>query len=549
MASKLSTILDGLQQQLFLLNELVARVATLPPADNSCWATVGDKLLQLYSDVTVHITIIQLLQSRTTQDVQPSAELDAFAQTLQAGTETLKALQAELITTSSGESTKEKSSPALTVPPTESAITAQQVGQLSLSLQAATASLFRSFSLEDITTSPLAVSNSNNLEAPALQEAFLRRPFALTGADVSSLVASLGNPDPKSAIEAISTQINDFAKEWAAKQGVAGPAIDPSVLIHLWCGNTWSLLRDMQGQLLSPDPNPVPSKEDVLLVAKTLVGARVRQSASNHTSIAFIGASGCGKSSLINAIVGFALIADGSEYCIFIRYATSESFAVPTVVPCRVRHQPDLSEPILEIAIEPFRIGLELLRQLDFTRQCSQWEVDYNLLSIGHPEAPESFRRVWDAWMLLPLTIKEILTILERPDFELAPKTAGLDQVRKMVRTTSYNTEYLFYTYLYESLVISTQLLYCVVNSASYLIRSTMTGPLLTSPLSPRLILSIYLRWVALSDRCTKQSNDVFVAHKYSSTSHSTIVIRAHQVIRVMLYIRFQWVANRGESL
>ena len=32
--------------------------------------------------------------------------------------------------------------------------------------------------------------------------------------------------------------------------------------------------------------------------------------------------------------------------------------------------------------------------------------------------------------------MKEILTILEQPDFELVPKSAGLDQVRTMVRTT-----------------------------------------------------------------------------------------------------------------
>jgi len=62
--------------------------------------------------------------------------------------------------------------------------------------------------------------------------------------------------------------------------------------------------------------------------------------------------------------------------------------------------------------------------------------VDYDLLSIGDPEAPESFRRAWDAWMFIPFDVKEMLTIFERPDFELAPKTAGLNEVRKMVRTT-----------------------------------------------------------------------------------------------------------------
>ena len=67
----------------------------------------------------------------------------------------------------------------------------------------------------DITTNPLPTSSSNNLKATLLHETFPCRPFALTTADASSLVASLGNPDPKSAIEVIPAQVNAFAKEWA----------------------------------------------------------------------------------------------------------------------------------------------------------------------------------------------------------------------------------------------------------------------------------------------------------------------------------------------
>ena len=71
----------------------------------------------------------------------------------------------------------------------------------------------------------------------------------------------------------------------------------------------------MHGKLLSPEPEPVLPKEEVPLVAKTLVGARVRQSASDRTSIAFIWSLRCGKSSLLNCIVGFPLTTLGSEYC------------------------------------------------------------------------------------------------------------------------------------------------------------------------------------------------------------------------------------------
>jgi len=326
MASKLPTVINDLQHGLFVLNELVARAAALPPTDDPCWVTVGSKLLQLHSDFTVHIAIIQLLQSRTTQDAQNLAELDAFTQTLQAGVKTLEALRVELFTTPSGQSTEDKPNPALTFSHPESPIIAQQVGQLGPSLRAAMVPLFLSFSLGDTTTNP---PETNNMEAPALQEAFSRRPFALTGADVSSLVPSLGNPDPKSAIEVISAQVNDFAKEWAAKQAAIGVGIEPSAHVHLWCGNTWPVVRDIQGQLSSFGSEPAPPTGDVLLVAEDLVGARVRQSASDRKSIAFIGSSGCGKSSLINAIVGSPLITAGSKYCLFVGYTTSEPLQSP----------------------------------------------------------------------------------------------------------------------------------------------------------------------------------------------------------------------------
>ena len=52
-----------------------------------------------------------------------------------------------------------------------SAIAAQQVGQLSLSLRAATAPLLLSFSQGDIATNTLPTSTSNDLEAPVLHRA------------------------------------------------------------------------------------------------------------------------------------------------------------------------------------------------------------------------------------------------------------------------------------------------------------------------------------------------------------------------------------------
>lgn len=331
MASKLSAVRSDLQRGLGILNELVARVATLSPAGDKHWPLVGNKLSHLHSDFTVHIAIIQLLLSRTTQEAQTLAELDKFTQTLQAGGETLEALRVALFPTPPNQAGEDKPSPLLT----SQTETPQQLEQLSVSLRAAMASLFLSFSPGDSTPNPLPSSDSNSQGALALEEAFLRRPFALTSADVSSLVPSLGSPDPKSATEAISAQVNGLAKTWAAKQAAAGVAIEQSVLINLWCGEAWSSLPsgDLQGQLSSPGPEPAPPNEDALLAANGFVGARVRRSVSDRTSIAFIGSSGCGKSSLINAIVGFPVIAAGSELNLFTRFTISKPLQYPRQYP------------------------------------------------------------------------------------------------------------------------------------------------------------------------------------------------------------------------
>ena len=63
----------------------------------------------------------------------------------------------------------------------------------------------------------------------------------------------------------------------------------------------------MQGQLSPPSSESAPSKEDVLLVDKTLVGVRIRQSASDRNSIGFISSSACGESSLTHAIIGLPI--------------------------------------------------------------------------------------------------------------------------------------------------------------------------------------------------------------------------------------------------
>ena len=87
----------------------------------------------------------------------------------------------------------------------------------------------------------------------------------------------------------------------------------------------------------------------------------------------------------------------------------------------------------MEVAIEPYLVALGLLREYGFTQQCSHWQADHASMSIGRADAPESFRKGWDAWAVVSPKVAEMITEFEQPDFQLAPKATGLNHVNTMV--------------------------------------------------------------------------------------------------------------------
>ena len=88
---------------------------------------------------------------------------------------------------------------------------------------------------------------------------------------------------------------------------------------------------------------------------------------------------------------------------------------------------------MLEVAIEPYLVALELLRKYGFTEQCSHWQANSITMSIGRSDVPDSFQKAWDAWTAVAPEVAEMITEFERPDFQLAPKATGLNHVNKMV--------------------------------------------------------------------------------------------------------------------
>lgn len=304
MASKLSTILDGLQQQLLLLNELVARVAARPTVDNQPLAAV---VQQLYSDFPVYIAITQLLLSHSSEDGHSSAELDAFADVLQMSGQTFEALRAASLSTPSNRATEGTTSLNSTSPNSTKPKTAEELEHVRMLLRAAMAPPFLSFSREAETIPP--THSPSNSESPTLQEAFSLRPFALTGEDISSLTPLSEKQDLKTIVEGISTQVNALAKEWAQKRKGATIPLEPSVLSHFWLGNTTSV-KDIRDQLVPPEAC------DKLCITEMPVGNWLKGFTSTRNSAAFVGPSGAGKSAMIDAIVGVHLITPSSK-CYF----------------------------------------------------------------------------------------------------------------------------------------------------------------------------------------------------------------------------------------
>ena len=295
MAPKLSVILDGLQQQVLLLNELVARVAALPPADNQPWAALSNKLQQLYSDFAAHIAIVQLLLSRSTEDERELAELDALSNLLQTNGQLFEALRVAPLSAPSNQATEGTPDQNTTSLHTTAPVTVEQLEHVRISLRAAMASLFLSSSRGAETIPP--THSPSTPESSTLQATFSLRPFALTGADISLLAPPLDDQDLKTVVESISSQVDAVAKEWVQRQTAVACAIEPSVLTHFWLGNT-------------------PKASDERCGTEIPVGNLLKRFTSTRNSVALVGHSSSGKSAMINAIVGVHLITSSSKcYC------------------------------------------------------------------------------------------------------------------------------------------------------------------------------------------------------------------------------------------
>ena len=302
MTQKLSAVLDGFQQQLLLLNELVARVPALAPANKQSWRVVDNKLHNLYSDFTVHIAITQLLLSRSTEGGHALAELDGVAHALQTSGQTLEAFRAATLSALANQAIEGTPSLDTTSPDTTTPFMTAELEHVRTTLRAAMASLFLSFSRGAETISPTHTSSDS--ESPTLQAAFSLRPFALTGTDLSPY---LDNQDLTTIdVEEISTQVNALAKEWVQRQTATTSGVEPSVLSHFWLGNTIPV-KDIRGQVVLSETDDEPCMTEIP------IGNWLKRFTSTRNTAALVGTSGCGKSSMINAIVGVHLITPSSK--------------------------------------------------------------------------------------------------------------------------------------------------------------------------------------------------------------------------------------------
>ena len=310
MASKLSPVLDDFQEQLLLLNELVARLPALAPADKQSWDTVNNKLQELYSDFTGHIAILELLLSRSIEGSHTLAELLGVAHTLHRSGRIFETLRAPSLSASSNHAKVGTLSLDITSPDITKSVMTAELEDIRTTLRAVMAPVFLSFSRGAETISP--THNPSDAESSTLQAAFSLRPFALTGTDISLLAADLDNQDLTTIVENISTQVNALAKDWVQRQTDTTVGIEPYVLSHFWLGNS-SPMKDTQGQL------DLPKTDNGPYVTEIPIGNWLKHYTSTRNTAALVGPSGSGKSAMINAFVGVYLITPSSK-CYFSFY-------------------------------------------------------------------------------------------------------------------------------------------------------------------------------------------------------------------------------------
>jgi len=315
MASSLSTALNGLQQQRLLLNEVVARFAALPQPDQPSWTAVRNKLQELYSDFTGHIAILQLLLSCSTEGGHALAELDGFPDVLQSSEDIFKSLRAPATLSALSKYTNKAISSANTTSFHFADSLMPALEHAGTSVRAAMASLFLSFTRGAETISP--AHSPSDSESPTLQEAFSLRPFALTGTDISLLVPHLDNKDLTTVVEDISTQVNTLAKKWVQRQKATTCGVEPYVLSHFWLGNTGPM-KDTRGLPISPKTG------DKSRIIDIPFENWLKRFTSTRNTAAFVGSGGCGKSAMINAIVGVYLITPSSKFYVYSYITASE---------------------------------------------------------------------------------------------------------------------------------------------------------------------------------------------------------------------------------
>jgi len=221
-------------------------------------------------------------------------------------------------------------------------------------------------------------------------------------------------------------------------------ALQTSLFELLWSGTVEHLKRH------SPysDGPERPEFERAAEELERVLREAILRSKKEHFSIAFCGMVDAGKSLLLNALIGRAILpSDGEPHNSHTLYHILSTIAelLPTAWPCRLRHVENQSVPELHFESEPFIVALKKLQAHQYGRKMQTYQPpSENIFGepfSDHPAEPSEeealLRTIHGQWVNLHPSTRENLLMFETPGFELPLIAIGDRYVKILVSFVS----------------------------------------------------------------------------------------------------------------
>ena len=215
---------------------------------------------------------------------------------------------------------------------------------------------------------------------------------------------------------------------WITSRDAASIAEEIFELIceYLWCSRFISELAGVRAEL-EPDRLPVTTAAGVL--SAFLQSQIVRSKVCSHLVVP-LGATGSGKDSLINALIGTTVLPPLGGMWVYTLSpsAHSDTLAVQTFFPCRIKHQRGLMEPILITPHRAFLAASSCLRRAQLGKRRAALYAMKDRNSVD-----PATRRLIEKFGQLDKDASILVDKLESTDYAIPETVKGVVAIRRLV--------------------------------------------------------------------------------------------------------------------